>query len=51
MTVTPDAPSSARSGQRPSGMPAAKYRPFHEQISVELPDRTWPSRRITHAPR
>lgn len=37
--------------QRPSGMPTHKYRPFHEQIAVELPDRTWPSRRITQAPR
>jgi len=37
--------------QKPSGMPTAKYRPFHEQIGVELPDRTWPSRRIEKAPR
>ncbi|WP_431779169.1 2-isopropylmalate synthase [Microbacterium aurantiacum] len=37
--------------QRPSGMPIHKYRPFHEQIRVELPDRTWPDRRITAAPR
>lgn len=37
--------------QRPSGMPVHKYVPFHEQISVELPDRTWPSKRITEAPR
>ncbi|CAI9386137.1 2-isopropylmalate synthase [Microbacterium sp. T2.11-28] len=37
--------------QKPSGMPTAKYRPFHEQIRVELPDRTWPSRRIEKAPR
>ena len=35
----------------PSGLPFARYRPFHEQISVELPDRTWPTRRIDHAPR
>lgn len=32
-------------------MPVHKYQPFHEQISVELPDRTWPSQRITEAPR
>jgi len=25
--------------QKPSGMPVHKYRPFHEQISVDLPDR------------
>ncbi|MBM7410753.1 2-isopropylmalate synthase [Clavibacter michiganensis] len=37
--------------QTPSGMPIHKYRPFHEQIAVELPDRTWPGRRITEAPR
>ncbi|MBW1638059.1 2-isopropylmalate synthase [Microbacterium resistens] len=37
--------------QRPSSMPVHKYRPFHEQIRVELPDRTWPSNRITQAPR
>ncbi|NIH52997.1 2-isopropylmalate synthase [Lysinibacter cavernae] len=32
-------------------MPIHKYRPFHEQITVDLPDRTWPSKRITEAPR
>jgi len=37
--------------QKPSGMPTHKYRPFHEQITVDLPDRTWPSKRITTAPR
>jgi len=37
--------------QKPSGMPIHKYRPFHEQIRVELPDRTWPGARITTAPR
>ncbi len=37
--------------QQPSGMPIHKYQPYHEQFSVELPDRTWPSKRITHAPR
>ncbi|MFP3712746.1 2-isopropylmalate synthase [Puerhibacterium sp. TATVAM-FAB25] len=37
--------------QRPSGMPVHKYRPFHEQISVSLPDRTWPTRTTTKAPR
>ncbi|WP_406245458.1 2-isopropylmalate synthase [Microbacterium sp. M] len=37
--------------QRPSTMPIHKYRPFHEQIRVDLPDRTWPDARITHAPR
>ncbi|MDN3445327.1 2-isopropylmalate synthase [Microbacterium sp. APC 3901] len=37
--------------QRPSAMPIHKYRPYHEQISVHLPDRTWPDARITEAPR
>ncbi len=36
--------------QEPSGMPIHRYRPFHEQITVELPDRTWPTKRITKAP-
>ena len=37
--------------QQPSGMPTHRYRPYHEIIDVELPDRTWPSKRITEAPR
>ena len=37
--------------QQPSGMPLHRYRPFHEQITVDLPDRTWPTKRITKAPR
>jgi len=37
--------------QRPSGMPYTRYLPFHEQIAVDLPDRTWPDKRITKAPR
>ena len=37
--------------QRASGMPVHKYRPFHEQFTVELPDRTWPATRRTVAPR
>ena len=37
--------------QKPSGMPVHKYQPFHEQINVELSDRTWPTKRITEAPR
>jgi len=36
---------------QPSGLPIHRYRPYHEQISVELPDRTWPTRRIDAAPR
>mgnify|MGYP001499284623 FL=1 len=41
----------AATPQQPSGMPIHKYRPFHEQITVDLPDRTWPSKRIEKAPR
>ena len=37
--------------QQSSRMPLHKYRPFHEQFTVELPDRTWPTKRITQAPR
>jgi 2-isopropylmalate synthase len=37
--------------QKTSGMPVHKYLPFHEQINVSLPDRTWPSKTITEAPR
>jgi 2-isopropylmalate synthase len=37
--------------QAPSAMPIHRYRPFHEQIRVDLPDRTWPSKHITQAPR
>lgn len=39
------------SDQQPSPMPMHKYVPFDRQITVDLPDRTWPSRTITHAPR
>ena len=37
--------------QQPSGMPIQKYQPFQEQIDVELPDRTWPDKVMTQAPR
>ena len=37
--------------QLSSGMPFGKYQPFHEQVVVDLPDRTWPANRLTHAPR
>lgn len=32
-------------------MPFNRYRPYHEIIKVDLPDRTWPNQRITEAPR
>ncbi|MGQ4532768.1 2-isopropylmalate synthase [Dermabacteraceae bacterium P13138] len=28
-----------------------RYRPYHEQFRVELPDRRWPNRRLARAPR
>ena len=34
--------------QQPSGMPFHRYQPFKP---VDLPDRTWPSKTITKAPR
>jgi 2-isopropylmalate synthase len=37
--------------QRPSRMPAGRYQPYHQQFSVDLPDRQWPSRQIEKAPR
>ena len=37
--------------QQPSGMPFAKYRPFLDVATIDLPDRTWPDKRITQAPR
>ncbi|SFN90072.1 2-isopropylmalate synthase [Mycetocola miduiensis] len=40
-----------RNNQVASAMPIHKYRPYHEQITVDLPDRTWPTKRITTAPR
>ncbi|WP_091251671.1 2-isopropylmalate synthase [Arthrobacter sp. ok909] len=40
-----------RNAQKPSGMPVHRYVPFQDQITVELPDRTWPDKVITKAPR
>jgi 2-isopropylmalate synthase len=40
-----------KNNQKPSSMPIHRYKPFHEQISVDLPDRTWPTKRITKTPR
>ena len=40
-------PGFSRS-QRPSGMPIHRYHPFEP---IELPDRTWPTRTLTEAPR
>ncbi|MGA1838973.1 2-isopropylmalate synthase [Herbiconiux sp. 11R-BC] len=40
-----------KNNQAASAMPIHKYRPYHEQFAVELPDRTWPAQHITEAPR
>ena len=37
--------------QSASAMPIHKYRPYHEIVAVDLPDRRWPAKRITVAPR
>ncbi|RLK59956.1 2-isopropylmalate synthase [Actinokineospora cianjurensis] len=52
---TPTRPAPAEqpawNTQRGSAMPVHRYRPFHELVEpVDLPDRTWPSKRITAAP-
>jgi 2-isopropylmalate synthase len=41
-------PSVAPVYQQPSGMPCHRYTPFQP---VDLPDRTWPSKTVTKAPR
>src|SRR5215207_3232458 len=35
---------------QPSGMPLHRYRSYHEQFAVDLPERVWPTRRIETAP-
>jgi 2-isopropylmalate synthase len=37
--------------QQPSRMPHHRYRPYQSVFAVDLPDRTWPTRRIEAAPR
>ena len=36
--------------QQPSGMPFRRYVPYQQQFTVDLPDRTWPTKRVTKAP-
>ena len=40
-----------KNNQQPTSMPVHRYRPYHEVFVVDLPDRTWPNKRITTAPR
>ncbi len=37
--------------QQPSSLPIHRYRPFADPLGVSLPDRTWPDKTITVAPR
>ncbi|MDH6239457.1 2-isopropylmalate synthase [Aurantimicrobium minutum] len=39
-----------KNNQTASTMPVHKYRPYHESLGIDLPDRTWPSKRIEKAP-
>ena len=41
-------PPHERNPQQPSGMPFERYEPF---LPVDLSDRTWPTKRMTKAPR
>ena len=48
MQRNPSYPTVAPVHQQPSGMPCHRYAPFKP---VDLPDRTWPDKTITKAPR
>jgi 2-isopropylmalate synthase len=37
--------------QRPSRLPYERYQPYHRQFPIDLPDRRWPGRHISAAPR
>ncbi|MGW0580366.1 2-isopropylmalate synthase, partial [Streptomyces sp. NPDC002920] len=41
-------PTAADNRQRPTSMPAHRYRPYE---AVDIADRSWPNNRITVAPR
>jgi 2-isopropylmalate synthase len=53
--ATPSRPGATRvepiARQRSSRMPYQRYRPYHDQFAVDLPDRQWPGRRLTTTPR
>ncbi|MDN5893855.1 MAG: 2-isopropylmalate synthase [Nocardioides sp.] len=40
--------SNSSNQQKPSGLPFERYTPF---VPVDVPDRTWPTQKITRAPR
>jgi 2-isopropylmalate synthase len=48
MTSPVESPARRRTTQKPCGMPVHRYSAFP---TVDLPDRQWPTRSITHAPR
>ena len=40
-----------QNNQKSTTMPVHRYKPFYEQIKIDLPDRTWPTKLIKKAPR
>lgn len=47
----PRAGQPAWNKQRNSSMPIHRYQPFAQEVEdITLPDRTWPDKKITHAP-
>jgi 2-isopropylmalate synthase len=40
-----------KNNQTASALPIHRYQAYHEQFSVDLPDRTWPTKHIEKAPR
>uniref|UniRef100_A8LYI4 2-isopropylmalate synthase n=2 Tax=Salinispora arenicola TaxID=168697 RepID=A8LYI4_SALAI len=49
--VTPDAETDPIARQQPSRMPYHRYQPYQQQFRTDLPDRSWPNRRVETAPR
>jgi 2-isopropylmalate synthase len=49
IVIQPEEDPIAR--QRPSGMPVDRYKPYHVEFDVDLPDRRWPGQRLETAPR
>jgi 2-isopropylmalate synthase len=43
--------NTVKNNQKPSQLPIHRYRPYTETFAVNLPDRTWPTKTITTAPR
>jgi 2-isopropylmalate synthase len=48
-SAAPESDPIAR--QRASQLPVHRYRPYQETFGIDLPDRHWPARQITSAPR